>query len=65
MVKEVVHDPVLLARKSEPATKDDLQVAQDLLDTLAANKAACVFFLICKIMTNKLKFCLKNTKSIL
>ena len=42
MVKEVVHDPVLLARKSEPATKDDLQVAQDLLDTLAANKAACV-----------------------
>ena len=42
MVKEVVHDPVLLARKSEPATKDNLQVAQDLLDTLAANKAACV-----------------------
>ena len=42
MVKAVVHDPVLLARKSEPATKDDLQVAQDLLDTLAPNKAACV-----------------------
>ena len=42
MVREVVHDPILLARKSEPATKDDLQVAQDLLDTLAANKAACV-----------------------
>lgn len=42
MVKEVVHDPILLAGKSEPATKDDLQVARDLLDTLAANKAACV-----------------------
>ena len=42
MVKEVVHDPVFLALKSEPATKEDLQIAQDLLDTLAANKEACV-----------------------
>ena len=42
MVKEVVHDPILLSCKSEPATIDDLQVAQDLLDTLAANKDACV-----------------------
>ena len=42
MVKEVVHDPILLARKSETATKEDLEVAQDLMDTLAANKAACV-----------------------
>lgn len=42
MVKEVVHDPILLAGKSELATMEDLQVAQDLLDTLAANKDACV-----------------------
>ena len=42
MIKEVVHDPIILARKSEPATMDDLQVAQDLRDTLAANKEACV-----------------------
>lgn len=42
MVKEVVHDPILLGIKSEPATKEDLQVAQDLLDTLIANKDACV-----------------------
>ena len=42
MVKEVVHDPIFLAGKSEPATAEDLQVAQDLLDTLAANKDACV-----------------------
>lgn len=42
MVKEVIHDPVLLGRKSESATKEDLQVAQDLLDTLVANKDACV-----------------------
>jgi peptide deformylase len=42
MVKDVVHDPILLAGKSEPATAADLQVAQDLLDTLVANKEACV-----------------------
>lgn len=42
MVREVVHDPILLGLKSEPATKDDLQVALDLLDTLDANKEACV-----------------------
>ena len=42
MIKEVVHDPIFLSLKSEPATPEDLQVAQDLLDTLAANKEACV-----------------------
>lgn len=42
MVKEIIHDPILLGMKSEPATKEDLQVAQDLLDTLIANKEACV-----------------------
>ena len=42
MVKEVVHDPIFLALKSEPATAEDLQVAQDLLDTLIANKEGCV-----------------------
>jgi peptide deformylase len=42
MIKEVIHDPVFLALQSEPATVEDLQVARDLLDTLAANKDACV-----------------------
>ena len=42
MIKKVVHDPILLGLKSEPATKEDLQVARDLLDTLIANKDACV-----------------------
>ena len=42
MVKQVVHDPILLSGKSEPATAEDLPVAQDLLDTLIANKEACV-----------------------
>jgi len=42
MVREVVHDPILLARSSAPAAREDLPVAQDLLDTLAANREACV-----------------------
>ena len=42
MIKELIHDPILLSRKSEVATKEDLQVAQDLLDTLIAHKDGCV-----------------------
>ena len=42
MVKEVIHDPILLGARSAPATKEDLPTAQDLLDTLRANKDACV-----------------------
>ena len=32
----------MLAKKSEVATKEDLQVAQDLLDTLISHKDGCV-----------------------
>lgn len=42
MVKELVHDPIFLGGKSEPATKEDLQTARDLLDTLTAHKDSCV-----------------------
>lgn len=42
MVKELMHDPIFLSLKSELATKDDLPVAQDLLDTLTAHKDGCV-----------------------
>ena len=42
MVKELVHDPIFLGMKSQAATAEDLPVAQDLLDTLAANKETCV-----------------------
>ena len=42
MIKEIVHDPIFLAGKSEIAAKEDLQVAQDLLDTLIAHKDSCV-----------------------
>ena len=42
MVKELMHDPIFLGRKSAPAAAEDLQTAQDLLDTLAAHKDTCV-----------------------
>ena len=42
MVKELIHDPIFLAGKSELATKEDFQVAHDLLDTLMAHKDSCV-----------------------
>ena len=42
MVKELMHDPIFLSMKSEVATKEDLQVAKDLLDTLIAHKDGCV-----------------------
>ena len=42
MIREIMHDPVFLAQKSVIATKEDLQIAQDLLDTLEAHKEGCV-----------------------
>ena len=42
MVRELVHDPILLARKSAPAAREDLDIARDLLDTLTAHRETCV-----------------------
>ena len=42
MVKELVHDPIFLARKSVEATGEDLEVARDLRDTLLAHRETCV-----------------------
>ena len=42
MIQPIMKDPIFLAQKSVPATKADLLVAQDLLDTLAAHKDGCV-----------------------
>ena len=42
MVRELMHDPIFLAKRAENATKEDLAVANDLLETLAAHKEACV-----------------------
>ena len=42
MIRPLVHDPLLLARKSSPATREDLETARDLLDTLTAHRDSCV-----------------------
>ena len=42
MIKELMHDPRFLSGRSEVATKEDLQVAQDLLDTLIVYRESCV-----------------------
>ena len=42
MIQPIMRDPLFLARRSVPATPDDLQTAQDLLETLEAHKEGCV-----------------------
>lgn len=42
MIKPIVKDVFFLGQKSEPATKQDLSVGQDLMDTLQANRDRCV-----------------------
>lgn len=42
MIRQVVKDVLFLGQKSEPATKNDVGVIDDLIDTLRANLDACV-----------------------
>lgn len=42
MVRELMHDPLFLGKKSQPATAEDLEVTRDLLDTLEAHRETCV-----------------------
>ena len=42
MIREIVKDTFFLSQKSELATRQDLPVVQDLLDTICANADRCV-----------------------
>jgi len=42
MIKPIMKDVIFLGLKSEPATKNNLKIAEDLLDTLKANADSCV-----------------------
>ena len=42
MIGPIVKDILFLGQKSEPATKQDLSVGEDLQDTLQANRDRCV-----------------------
>ena len=42
MVRDIVRDVFFLGQKSVPATKDDMYIGKDLMDTLAAHREGCV-----------------------
>ena len=42
MVRELIHDPVLLGIPSKQAGLEDLEIARDLLETLSAHRETCV-----------------------
>lgn len=42
MIRPIMRDVFFLGQKSEPATKEDLQIGRDLQDTLQANREHCV-----------------------
>lgn len=42
MIREIIHDPIILSIKSKDATEDDIQTAKDLAETLEHRKDGCV-----------------------
>lgn len=42
MIKPIVKDLLFLRQKSEPATKEDIGIIDDLVDTLRSNLDSCV-----------------------
>ena len=48
-----MRDPLFLSQKSEAATKEDLQIGRDLMDTLRANRERCVGMAANMIGVNK------------
>ena len=53
MIRDICKDEAFLAQKAETATAEDLDTAQDLLDTLAAHKEGCVGMAANMIGVNK------------
>ena len=54
MVCEICKDETFLAQKAEPATENNLGVAQDLLDILIAYKDGCLSPVLGKQSASKL-----------
>ena len=42
MIREIIHDPIILKIKSKEATDEDVQIAKDLAETLEHHKLGCV-----------------------
>ncbi len=53
MIKKIVKGKQIFAKKAQPATEADKQVITDLLDTLKANREACVGMAANMIGVNK------------
>ena len=53
MIRQICKDEAFLAQKAEPATAEDLALAQDLLETLIAHKEGCVGMAANMIGVNK------------
>ena len=53
MIREICKDEAFLAQKAQPATADDLGLAQDLLETLEAHREGCVGMAANMIGVNK------------
>ena len=60
MVKEIVKDVMFLSQKAEKATEKDKNIANDLLDTLKANKDRCVGLAANMIGYNKAIICVSG-----
>ena len=60
MVKEIVKDIMFLSQKAEKATEKDKYIANDLLDTLKANKDRCVGLAANMIGYNKSIICVSG-----
>lgn len=53
MIKKIIKGKQIFAKKAQPATEADKQVITDLLDTLKANRDACVGMAANMIGVNK------------
>lgn len=53
MIKKIIKGKQIFAKKAQPATEADRQVITDLLDTLKANREACVGMAANMIGVNK------------
>ena len=60
MIREIIHDPIFLAVKSNNATFDDIPVAEDLLETLISHKDECVGMAANMIGVRKRIICFDN-----
>ena len=60
MVKTIVRDPILLARRSLAAEREDVAIADDLMDTLKANAEHCVGMAANMIGENKCIICFSD-----